>query len=1095
MTSNPRHDRGGRAARGIRWLLVASVAIVVAALGSSTAAAAHPPPLPDCFKTGSGYGSCEGMVIPGGGTVIKVTVADKKDEFKLTGPAPLQHTKAVACGDLGCIYNHLNWYVGNGATVVHGCQPNESTCDVDVSPGSTQWAVVYVRQNNDDKTLWAIWNSGKKKHASLAVKVTPDVASGSIGVGDTTAVKVKVTAVNGPVKEIDLGDGLTASGDAVKITSKPGGLKGFSLGADASRVFTYQVRGDNDGKAKLSASAAGKTSAGQSVHGSDSTTLDVTAKALSIRIVTVPSRIDLDIDDKGKIDPGEVTTKVVISNKSDAKIEGVQLLSLDPEPADPTQQLDKLRFPAGSFPWKIGTIGPKDSVTQTFKLKVTGDGKYQFRALALYDDGAARGGNGRAVGTGGDFESVVSLLYYSAHREDDNVTEKGNGAAFVTGGTTWYISAEIKNESSYQHLCVLPMAPSLSGNAAATGPTNIAEKSVRAFGGPFADALAPGQKVSLEMFVDTSPTGSTRGTVTLDPSVVKIAPDGKCQQKAVEGLKPLDAAEKTIKPFSTEFEVHVDQSAELKAPSGTFANTVNFFGGIAQQVFVDTFEQIMGIFALNNSVRSTIDEYNKEIGFYPAAIAYAVTLKAGQLIYTAGDVYAAYWRTASQTEKDSFYYRVGNVVANVTDDFFGDAKQEIKQAAEPFMAELEQAYATGDDARVWHLWGQLSGHVVQQALTMVFMEALGAKIAKAAPELEATAKAAGEEWEAKAATQAAEEGTLAPETALEEVPPGTELKPRDITLWGEDAAADADFARISKDCECLIGVRGRARGSVAKLEQGSVWKHENLKPKNVNDIDIDWLGFRKADAAEVRFRTYTPEQEAAIRQRIEAASLPADEKTAILDRFETRLGEKKYISKIEGFSKKGQINVGFNYRDNGIGRPSTSVLRKFDLQSAAIPAEEGIPAGGTYYTPYQENPKYASLARSGGKLPADCIEKLLSVLCTVTGDMDGVYVTTLQGGAIPSDKMVKIYKLLQEAGWQHPETLTWINDEGQFFFGSKEKILRGLEQNGGEAMIEYAPDGVRRATYLNLDQSSLLSRDNFRLRVVGGYTDFVKAGG
>jgi len=105
----------------------------------------------------------------------------------------------------------------------------------------------------------------------------------------------------------------------------------------------------------------------------------------------------------------------------------------------------------------------------------------------------------------------------------------------------------------------------------------------------------------------------------------------------------------------------------------------------------------------------------------------------------------------------------------------------------------------------------------------------------------------------------------------------------------------------------------------------------------------------------------------------------------------------------------------------------------------------------------------------------------------VTGDVDGVYITTLDGGPVPTDTLVKIYDELQAAGWQHPETLTWVNNQGDFYFGAKAKILSGLSQGGGQAMIEFAPDGVRRATYLDLGKSTLLNRSDFRLSVVGGY--------
>ena len=66
---------------------------VVGSLGPGVAAGrvvAGPPPVPGCFLIGSGYGSCQGMVIPGGGTVVKITVTNRKGVFKLTGPAPLQ---------------------------------------------------------------------------------------------------------------------------------------------------------------------------------------------------------------------------------------------------------------------------------------------------------------------------------------------------------------------------------------------------------------------------------------------------------------------------------------------------------------------------------------------------------------------------------------------------------------------------------------------------------------------------------------------------------------------------------------------------------------------------------------------------------------------------------------------------------------------------------------------------------------------------------------------------------------------------------------------------------------------------------------------
>jgi len=89
---------------------------------------------------------------------------DKDGVFSLTGPAPLQTKTAVACGDAGCVYNHLNWYSSYGASVpgaVNGtCKSNTTVCDVKVPPLRT-WTPVFVRQNNNPALLYLLWNSGK----------------------------------------------------------------------------------------------------------------------------------------------------------------------------------------------------------------------------------------------------------------------------------------------------------------------------------------------------------------------------------------------------------------------------------------------------------------------------------------------------------------------------------------------------------------------------------------------------------------------------------------------------------------------------------------------------------------------------------------------------------------------------------------------------------------------------------------------------------------------------------------------------------------------------------------------------------------------
>jgi hypothetical protein len=157
----------GRSARlvvGYRRLAALALAACVltgilgpaSAVGKSTG---HIPPVPPCYKMA---GPCESIFLKSTGEPItKITTSDSKGVFELSGPAPLQFTKPVGCGDLGCIYNHLNWGVGTGGQVVHGCEPNTSSCSVKVPAGTTGWIPVLVNQNDYPVALFLIYNSGE----------------------------------------------------------------------------------------------------------------------------------------------------------------------------------------------------------------------------------------------------------------------------------------------------------------------------------------------------------------------------------------------------------------------------------------------------------------------------------------------------------------------------------------------------------------------------------------------------------------------------------------------------------------------------------------------------------------------------------------------------------------------------------------------------------------------------------------------------------------------------------------------------------------------------------------------------------------------
>ena len=227
-----------------------------------TQAPVGPPPVPECYYTGSGYGSCEGFTIPKPGSVVTLTMPDKDSVFKLTGPAPLQSATPVACGDAGCTYNHLDWVLGGNAVKGNDstCATDTSTCDVTLTLGGGGWTPVFVRQNTETPLLYLLW---RPPTASLSVSVVAVAAPGGLPVGRPMYVAVSVTAGGGDVTGVTVS--LVSSSAAIVVIGPASPASGFSLSGGQSRTVMFQTRTAQEGTATLSARATGTSAAGDSL--------------------------------------------------------------------------------------------------------------------------------------------------------------------------------------------------------------------------------------------------------------------------------------------------------------------------------------------------------------------------------------------------------------------------------------------------------------------------------------------------------------------------------------------------------------------------------------------------------------------------------------------------------------------------------------------------------------------------------------------------------------------------------------------------------------------------------------------------------------
>src|ERR1019366_3855963 len=133
----------------------------------------------------------------------------------------------------------------------------------------------------------------------------------------------------------------------------------------------------------------------------------------------------------------------------------------------------------------------------------------------------------------------------------------------------------------------------------------------------------------------------------------------------------------------------------------------------------------------------------------------------------------------------------------------------------------------------------------------------------------------------------------------------------------------------------LISVRSRNPESLNWIEKfKAVVKPEILKIKNVDAIDVKFLGYLPQDAGSVVFAE--PISKTELLSRIKAAGLSPVESNAVLARYADREGEwSKWYSTYEGYAKAGKVNIGFNVNSQGVVGPNQAINRRFALQPVA----------------------------------------------------------------------------------------------------------------------------------------------------------------
>ena len=895
---------------------------------------------------------------------------------------------------------------------------------------------------------------------SLLVSLTPTVPPGGLSVGTSLVVPVTVTAQGADVRGIQL---VLSSSPAGVLTlgqltpAVPVG--GLSLAKDTSWQGSVVVNGKAVGNGSIAVAAQGTDTGGGPLSGSGSAVVPVASKALRVTAVVAPSPVALPVSAKGVVGKRTVKVTLTVTNTSKTRLTKVSIERVWPRPVDRTQALDQIDFPRKTFPLAIGTLPPKASVKKTLTLTLTGDGRYKLDHLTQFRVGT---GTELVAAQAGTFKVTVPALWFDADMKGSRVVGTGK-VDFVKGGRAFFLSGRVKNLSDYRTLCLWPVRPTLVGNAGGLGPVDLrvygtTEKVVPPLAGP----MKPGTAVPFAMQVRTRADGGTRATVKLNPQASDIQPGAECDATTITRSKPLAAADRLLRPGSTLHVGGVDVSVPGVEPAGALAVAGNFAGGFTIGAIATVAETLSGTAI---AAREAFSGYTQN----PALL-----LPTFEAINATAAVLCHYWQTATPAEKAQLFGQVRSALRRASGDAWKALDAGVSTSFEGFMAKVERAYATGDNRALAYALGYGAGSTVTQiGIDMVTAE-IGAGLAKKVPALAKAFAAVG--------------GEAVTFTAMNDIPTGKLLNVTEMKrLWGASLADVQAFTRIAREEGILIAIRSRAPVSVENLSKGAVWKHENLKPKNVDRVDIAYLGFDKGDKGLVAMKRYSAAERTAIEARVKKALLTKAQRDEVLKRMATRFSEADdFLAKIQKFSKSGVIDVGFNYAENGLDVAIDSKIRKFTLTGSKQPN------GSQYFRPWQEN--VARSFPSGSPLPRWCKDfgGTLGILCRVTGDMDGVYLATKSGRPLPLDKLMRVYRKLADAGWQHPETFTWTEQmTGLFDFENKRKILSKLTA-GGEKLMEFGPDGKVRAVWIDLTKSWFGDARHYFVSRVGGFTNLVR---
>jgi PKD repeat protein len=827
------------------------------------------------------------------------------------------------------------------------------------------------------------------------------------------------------------------------VPAPPAG--GFSLAPGAERSFDMTLHPTTIGSYTLSTSVAGKDAIARAVS-VDATSRGVIGTSPAITIALDPPFANQEETADGP-KPVNVEAKITLHNTSGVTMTDVKLTSLTVTRTKPGQLLAVTQT-GGATPGldgvPVGTLAPDQEKVLTATFRADDDAEVEFAAMAT----AIVPGGGNEIGLGKKRWSVKPKYLLRLESTVDLPT----GNALLPAGEAIRISGTLKNLSNTATLEVGPPYPVLRGNA------GVMSLTYDAVGGDPRDltpvgriTLQPGETQQFTLRILTSYSDPTR-----------IEGDNRTGGTLAEAqFTPYGQAtleDGSVVPIAPE---------QIEASESALTHRV----GIDDSIAIPTFDPI----AFGQAILLGAVE-----GVWSATAAIlASPIELGKLPFTilraTSEFQSAVWNSFTEEERAAFVKDAGFMAysvlirnADLGREDAGTLIEKAQAATLQDMIKMENDSRIGDYTKTTELYSSFASNAISQVVVPIAL----AKMAKSPVVVNALAR-----FQRALQTRMAPLLTeLASIQRIEELGPilsalasGTELTPEQVAILGGISPEElAELQRLATKYNFLLTVRSRHASSIEWItKKFAVLKPETLKIKSVSELDAQ-LGYRDTDIGSLVFRK--PD----VLRMFEAGEGNIDElfdeylrskhfvpgtgeyanaSKRLMDRIEEW---QKYEQTYQAWSKRGWIDVSFNYKGNAVADPTLKGTGQYV---------------GFHLAKYGEDEYVVQMMnnRRGHFVP-------------VTGDVDGIAFTHLDGSPLTATEHLSLLEDLRKSpllAARHGESATFVKG-GVNFVVSQFKP--------GEPGLQIAPGALKpRIVRLNPTKSRWASPFDYHLFWDGGY--------